>query len=68
MASDSIPRCPLILREVADPEVLELPEGLDAEVVAAPPLVQAAVGAEAEDPGLEHLVGGLEAVEQRRWG
>ena len=55
---------PLDQREVADPEVLELPEGLDAEVVAARPLVQAAVGAQAEDPGLEHLEGGLEAVER----
>ena len=54
---------PLDHREVAEPDILELPEGLDAEVIAARPLVHAVVGAEAEDPGLELLHGSLEAVD-----
>ena len=40
-------------RQVADPQGFELPEGLNADVVTADPLVQAAVGAQAEDPCLE---------------
>ena len=64
MASDCIAALLLDPRQVADPEGFELPEGLIADVVTAPPLVEAAVGAEAEDPGLDHLVGGLEAVDQ----
>ena len=51
-------------RQVADSEVLELPDELDADVIAPDPLVEAAVGAQAEDPALDqHAAGRLEAAE-----
>ncbi len=49
--------------EVPEEKAVELPEGLDADVGAAGPLVEAAVLAEAEDAALDHLERGLEAVE-----
>ena len=53
MARDSLAALLLDPRQVADPECFELPEELRADVDAAGPLVEAAVGADAEDPGLE---------------
>ena len=65
MARDSLTALGLDPREVADPQALELPDELDADVVAPDPLVEAAVGAQAEDAALDqHAAGGLEAVEQ----
>ena len=55
-------------RQVADPQCFELPHELQAHVVTAVPLVEFAVGADAEDPRLNHLVGSLEAVDSGRWG
>ncbi len=52
-------------RQVAQPEALELPERLIAQVGAAEPLVQAAVLPESEDPRLDRLVGRLKAVDHQ---
>ena len=51
-------------RQVSNPKSFELPHELQAHVVTAGPLVELVVGAEAEDPSLNHLVGSLEAVDQ----
>ena len=53
MACDSSPRCSLIRARLPIPKSVELPHELKADVDAAGPLVEAAVGAEAEDPGLD---------------
>ena len=64
MAFDCSPRCSLIRARFPIPSRVELPHELQADVVAAGPLVELVIRADAEDAGLNHFVGSLEAVDE----